>query len=156
QALISDLGHPNLTVRMLAMNELVSRVNNEVIAPLGPVCLKDGSSERRAHVLWILERRGALSPGLLRAAAAAALPVVRPHVMGILRERAEWAALERSLVAAGLKDNNAFVQRAAVEAVASHPDPELLAPLFKLRREAPDSDLQLRYASRVALRDAFM
>ncbi len=153
--LIGDLAHPSVAFRMLAANELVARAGSKVITGLRTLCLQDPSPDRRAQTLWILERINPLVPDLLASAAGDADPLVRIHVMGILRERAEWATLERSLVASGLRDSDAFVQRAAVEAVAVHPYPDLLAPLFEARRTAPDSDPQLRYASRVALRDAF-
>ncbi len=158
--LIEDLGHANLTVRMLATHELMDRGGSAAVEPLRAVCRNDPSPERRAHSLRVLEQLQGLRPEMLRDAVSDPEPLVRVHAMGILRERPKWSAAERALAVAGLRDasrcTSGLVVRAAVEAAAAHLDPELLAPLFELRRRIPASDPQLVYAARLALREQFM
>src|SRR5205814_223362 len=59
--------------------------------------------------------------------------LVRVHVMRILSETDSWSASHRSLALAGLRDTDAFVQRAAADALGRHPALENVRPLLDLR-----------------------
>ena len=53
-----------------------------------------------------------------------------------------------------LNSDAPFVQRAAIDTLIAHPHPDNIAPLVKLIRECPKDDTHLRFAARVALRNA--
>jgi putative heme-binding domain-containing protein len=78
---------------------------------------------------------------------------VRVHAQRVLADRKELPDRLRALVVAGLKDADAFVQRAAVEALATHPSPDNFRPLLDLRHAVPKADTHLLHAVRMALRD---
>jgi putative heme-binding domain-containing protein len=150
--LVEDLGHPNLTVRMLATSQLVLRGANatEAVHDL----MRPGSNPwQRMHALWVLERRGALDDATLTAAAEDAEAGVRVHAQRVLAERAQLPTPLRDLVLAGLKDADPFVERAAADALGRHPAPENVAPLLELRRRVPAADTHLLHVVRMALRD---
>src|SRR5262249_29392149 len=53
----------------------------------------------------------------------------------------------------GLKDDDAFVRRAAAEALGRHPSPPDIRPLLDLRQKVDAADTHLLHAVRMALRD---
>ena len=110
----------------------------------------------RSHMLWVLERRGGLEQATLDAAAADPEAAVRVHAMRVATERPSLSGPVRSLVLAGLKDADAFVRRAAAEALGRHPSAENLRPLLDLRKAIAAEDTHLLHAARIALRDQLM
>src|SRR5262249_15002837 len=66
--LVTQMGSPNLTVRMTAMNQLVERGGKEGIEAVGRV-MTTGSPMQRLHGLWVLDRQGKLDDKTLTAAA---------------------------------------------------------------------------------------
>ncbi|HKS38739.1 MAG TPA: c-type cytochrome [Verrucomicrobiae bacterium] len=95
--LIAELGSPNLTRRMLAMNEISDRFGRSAIKPLqeavgkltGTSSAKDATSPAYLHVqaLWLLHRLDGLGEGLVRYAASRANSLLRVHAMRILADR---------------------------------------------------------------------
>jgi putative heme-binding domain-containing protein len=156
--LAGDLGHPNLTVRMLATNELVARGGVEAadaaaldfLTPKGPGT--DGAWSR-VHALWVLERIGKLSRELLAASTADPAASVRVHAARVLANRAEWSSAEFKLARAGLTDADANVRRAAADALGLHPDPANVRPLLELRHAVAADDTHLLHVVRMAVRD---
>jgi putative heme-binding domain-containing protein len=153
--LIGDLSHPNLTVRMLATNQLAERAGDDVTQAVRDAVSADRPWTVRAHGLWVLQRRGALDEQTLAQVAKDGRAPVRVHVMRILAERAKLPAKERDLVLAGLKDEDPFVRRCAAEALGRHPAPENVRPLLDLRHDVPEEDTHLLHVVRMALRDQF-
>lgn len=166
--LIDDLGHTNLTVRMQATNQLVERVDASVNDAVRKAMLAQVSVFRRMHGVWVLARRNALDDELLKALADDKDRGVRVHVMRVLGERPKHSALDRRLLVAGLKDADAFVQRAAAEALSLHPDKDNIRPLLdlhhaippikvvripELRNTLPEGDTHLLHMTRMALRN---
>jgi putative heme-binding domain-containing protein len=164
--LIKDIGHPNLTVRTHAANQLVERGDKE-----GQQALRDLLSSDKAnawqwiHGLWVLERGGTLASRerqrpeeeLLIRAAKHKDRGVRVHVQRIFAERAKLTPALHDLALAGLKDADANVQRAAAEALGRHPDAEKnLRPLLDLRHAVPKDDTHLLHVVRIALRDQLL
>jgi putative heme-binding domain-containing protein len=150
--LVQDLGHPNLTVRMKATNQLVTRGPNAVEAVRG--VMRPGSKPfQRVHGLWVLERRGALDYETLAAAADDTEPAVRTHVRRVLAERHTLSPPERQLVLKGLKDADDFVRRAAADALGQHPSAENIRPLLNLRTAVSADDFELMHTVRMALRN---
>jgi putative heme-binding domain-containing protein len=150
--LIEDLAHPNLTVRMIATNQLVER--GKLAVPRARRALRFSKSAfQRLHSLWVLERLGALEEKELARAAGDPDRAVRVHAMRVLTDRKALPKALRDLALAGLKDKDAFVQRCAAEALGSHPAAENVRPLLDLRHHAPAADTHLLHAVRMTLRD---
>jgi putative heme-binding domain-containing protein len=155
--LVRELGHPNLTVRMLATTELVARGGPNVVAVVNGALRASDSSNPwlRVHALWVLERLGKLSVKDLQVAAVDAAAAVRIHVRRVLAGRSAWSAVEREIALAGLKDPDANVRRAAADSMGLHPSPDNIRPLLDLRRGVSVDDTHLLHVVRMALRDQF-
>jgi putative heme-binding domain-containing protein len=150
--LLKDLGDGNLTVRLRATNELVSRGPNATEA-VRELMRPDAKPVQRVHGLWVLERRGGLDDGVLTAACHDADRAVRVHAQRVLADRAGWTPALRELVLAGLHDDDSFVERAAADALGRHPAPENVRPLLELRHHVAHDDTHLLHTVRMALRD---
>ena len=120
--LIGELGSGNITRRMLAMDELTDRVGEGAASEIKRM-LKDkkATSFQRVHGLWVLQRLGKLEENMVAMAAKDGDRLVRVHAMRILSETADWTAKEDGLATEGLKDSDAYVQRAAADALGRHP-----------------------------------
>jgi putative heme-binding domain-containing protein len=150
--LVKALADPNLSVRLQATHQLVERGGAAGIAATR-LALDKSDSLTRAHALWVLERQGSLDDRALGRAAQDDAVVVRVHAQRVLAERSSWSASDRSLALTGLKDSDAFVQRAAADALGRHPGPDNVEPLLALRHAVPAADTHLLHAVRLALRD---
>ena len=178
--LIGELGSPNLTRRMLAMNEICDRFPKEApsrIQSAGLLAFRPTSIPAKlvesvpgwsqAHGLWALERLGALNDRNLKDTLEWPLAIGRVHALRILTERGLRAAavpdakaagsglkpsLRKSVLAA-LHDTEALVQRCAAEALGASPSFDNVKPLLALRHRAPEADTHLVYVVRKALRD---
>ena len=153
EELIKDMANPNVTVRMMAMNELVALGAEKVVPELQKMLANDATVTQRIHGLWALERCGKLDRASLGQAAKHPEMTVRVHAQRILSERKKLTPADHTLVLHGLKDSSPHVQRAAVDALATHPDAANMRPLLDLRQAAKTSDTHLIYAIRVALRE---
>jgi putative heme-binding domain-containing protein len=152
--LISALAHPNITRRMLAMNQLVDRIGASAIAPVAKMMAdKKAVAFQKLHGLWVLHRLNGLDEKVLGAAAKDADRVVRVHVMRVLSETSSWSSLMHEMALAGLRDSDPYVQRAAADALSGHPAFENIRALLDLREHVPGADVQLLYGTRLALRD---
>ncbi|HUY92228.1 MAG TPA: HEAT repeat domain-containing protein [Pirellulales bacterium] len=158
EQLLERLGDPNLTVRVLATEELVSRPD----APTAEQLLPDDTSEadawRRAHGLWIVERtaKGGLSEDQIERLADDPARIVRVHLIKALAERPEWTTGKLDLAALvrdKLSDSDAFVRRAAADALGRHPQAESVEPLLSLWAATPADDTHLVHVVRMSLRD---
>ena len=152
--LIKELNNGNITRRMLAMNELVDRVGKDAIKPVAKMMReKKSSSFQKVHGLWVLYRLGELDPKILTAATKDADRLVRIHAMRVLAEMDKWNSEQHKLGLNGLLDKDAYVQRAAADAVGRHADFDNIKPLLQLRASIPAKDVQLIYVTRMALRN---
>jgi putative heme-binding domain-containing protein len=152
--LIQELAHPNLTRRMHAMNELVDRVGTPAVRPLERMLSdKKSSAEQKAHGLWVLHRLGGLNARTLATATRDSDRLVRVHAMRVLSETSDWTSSHRKQVLAGLNDADPYVQRAAADALSTHPHPEHVRPLLEARPRVPTDDVQLLHVVRMALRN---
>jgi putative heme-binding domain-containing protein len=158
--LVKDLGHPNLTVRFKAANQLVEREGRDTTEAVQAVFASPrgesdpANSWRRAHGLWVLERRGSLDDKTLGQATHDGDRGLRVHAQRILAERPTLTATQRDWVLAGLKDRDPNVQRAAADALGRHPEAANVRPLLDLYHAVPKQDTHLLYVVRMALRDA--
>ncbi len=156
-ALLADLRDPNLTVRLLATNELAQRSEEGLTKKLRQVALADKKGEAdawaRAHAAWALQRHGTLDQPTLEALAKDRSPLVRVHAQRALAEMLPGSGQGASLAIAGLKDADAHVQRAAADALGRRPDARHLRPLLDLRHAVPAGDTHLLHAVRMSLRE---
>lgn len=153
-ALIAQLNNPNLFVRTKATNRLAEQFTETVAKALRDEMPKL-TSIQTAHGIWAIERTAGLTNDELRTLARHADRLVRVHTIKILAERPEWTELEFDLARSALKDDDAFVVRAAVDALARHPDAGNWRPLLAAWKAALPADTHLVYALRLALREHF-
>lgn len=159
--LVERLADTNITVRNLAVHELENRFGAEGVAAVKPwlaiptsgAAGEESQADATVQSMWLVWRAGQLDEKLMTQLSAHPVAVVRNHLMRILGETGEWNANLAQLVRAKLSDVDPFVQRAAVEAVARHPDPANLQPLVRLWKSTPAEDLQLIHATRIAIRN---
>jgi putative heme-binding domain-containing protein len=153
--LISDLAHPNLSVRMHATNQLVERGGKPAAEATGQLLSTDKASPWEwIHGLWVLERIGTLGDEVLGKATKHKDRGVRVHAQRVLSERAKLTPAQHGLALAALRDADANVQRAAADALGRHPDAARnLRALLDLRRAVPKEDTHLLHVVRMALRD---
>ncbi len=155
KALVYALSNANLTVRLLAADQLVERGGAEAVAALQPI-VKDiadaGDGSRKSHALWVLERLGKLDDSTLASATSAKEKEVRVHVQRILTEKKTWSPKYTAMAKLGLQDKDAFVQRVAVEALATHPAAEHLSAVVTLRLNVPAADNHLIHAALLSIR----
>jgi putative membrane-bound dehydrogenase-like protein len=153
--LVGLLGDENLAVRTMATNALAARSDEKAIPLLGRVFGEQGTEWQKAHALWVLERLHALGPELVQQASADPKRGVRVHLWKALAERKRWDSVPALLELArkSLGDPDAFVRRAASEALGQHPDRANIEPLLDLWAATPADDTHLLYVLRLALRN---
>jgi len=153
--LIARLANANLTLRTLATHELVDRIGSPSVQPLRALWPTGSQATQRAHALWVLERLGALDAPLVRQAATDPDPLVRVHLLKVLANRRDWAAdlTLAPLAREKLTDADAFVRRAAADALAPHPELANVEPLLNLWDSTSHEDTHLVHTVRMALRD---
>jgi putative heme-binding domain-containing protein len=151
--LFTALRDPNLTVRLTATHLLAAR-DRDTVGRLGTALLLTSDSPlQRVHLLWVLEREGQLHDDQLADALHDKEAILRIHALRVLANRAQLTKPQHAQVIAALKDSDAFAQRCAVEALATHPAAANMTPLLAIRQSVPRDDSHLLYAVRVALRD---
>jgi putative heme-binding domain-containing protein len=151
--LIDDLGHPNLTVRTKAANQLAGRPPHQ---PLLTTFAQESSAVRKIQAFWVLFRWGILTDEALTNAAHDARRDVRVHAMNVLGERPNLTDSLRALAVAGLRDADPFVRRSAAESLGRHASTENVRPLLDVRQSADPEDTHLVHAVRIALRDQLL
>ncbi len=154
EELLGDLGHANLIVGTFATHQLVAR-GAKVVEPVRKLLSGDSKPAQRMHAQWVLERLDALDDKTLATTAKDRDAGVRVHIQRVLSERKEWSDAARDAVLAGLKDPDALVQRAAADALGTHPASANLPPLLQLRHAVPSDDSLLLHTVRMALRNQF-
>ena len=169
-----ELMSGNPARRSLAMNELAVRVDDKTTGTLQQAArglwhFRQGDDRTSLMIgaLWLLQRRDALDDETVKQALMDGNSAVRVHALRILAERGLQAASTRTSQSAGsglklalraalidsLLDGDAFVQRAAAEALAQYPEADAVKPLLQLLGKAPAADTHLRHVARMALRN---
>src|SRR6185437_10563664 len=95
--------------------------------------------------LWALDRTGGIPEAMIASASADPSREVRTHLQKILSETKPWNESLRTLAVKGLDDPEAFVRRAAADALGQHPQFENIAPLLQIRAHVPEEDTHLLY-----------
>ena len=153
EALVKDLGHPNLTVRLTAANQLADRPGDRPVADLHAAVQLDGNPDRRVHALWVLQRWGVLSDASVWVALDDDDRSVRGHALRVLGERPTLDETAANGVRDALADSDPFVRRAAADTLGRHPEFANVKPLLAARRVAAADDTHLVHTLRMALRD---
>ena len=155
--LLAALESSNLIVRTHATHQLVARATPVELDELRKQVADGGPHPLlRVHGLWILARRDRLDDEIVMRLAEDSDRVVRVHLMKALAERADWLpapASVRSLVVKRLQDDDAFVRRAAADALGRHPDAAHVSALLELWERTPADDTHLLHVVRMSLRD---
>jgi putative heme-binding domain-containing protein len=151
--LVGKLADANLLVRTLATNQLVERFPKTAATAVRGALKINSTPTQRAHGLWVLERLGALDDATIRSLAGDADRLVRVHLMTALAERPTWQSQHGEIVRAATHDDDAFVRRAAADALGQHPDAANFKPLLELLRSTPSEDTHLIHVARIALRN---
>ncbi len=153
--LIADLGHPNLSVRITAANQLVEhgKRGEDVVAAIRSIMRHEIPARQRVHGMWVLQRLGAVDETIWLNAATDPDRELRVHHFKTL---IEWKTLPEpahGLALHALRDTDPFVRRAAAEALGAHPALANVRPLLALRQSTPADDTHLVHVARMALRD---
>jgi putative heme-binding domain-containing protein len=153
EELVKALDHPNISARMLAMDQLSDRIGKEAAKPVR-AALAGASGRLRANALWVLFRLGELKDDEIATAAFDDDALVRTHAMRLLAERPSITVPERSyLLTKVAMDGDALVRRCAADALGRHRAAANLPSLLKALRLAPPADTHLVHTLRMALRD---
>ncbi len=149
--LIALLGSQNLTTRLLVTDYLSDQCGEAALCDLQNAVVCSNEPTIVVHSLWVLHRLDALTDNLINCAIMNSSELVRIHVAKILAERKSWNEQHRVQIVNALHDRNAFVKRAAAEALGLHPQRENIQPLLKLLNSVPSDDHHLKYVVRRAL-----
>ncbi len=155
--LLNEMGDPNISRRMLAMNAVADSFGDSAIPSLRKlVSSKKPNAYQVANALWLLQRLGGLEEKPLRKAAEHKDALVRVHAMRVLGEMRKWTEKLQHAALAGLDDADPYVRRSAAEALGRHPDFQNTRPLMRLRNSTSTEDVQLVHVNRIALRNQLL
>ncbi len=158
EGLFERLADPNLVVRMSATHEIVDRFGTAAKQRVRQGIQGPWDLNQRACGLWILERCGALDDPLITRLAEDEDRLVRVHLVRAMAEREQWNSPTfpiGDLIRKKLFDADAFVRRAAADALGRHPESVNVALLMRLWSETRPEDTYLVHTIRMALRDHF-
>ena len=167
EQLFTSLGHPNLAVRVLATNRLIDEfpqqaavLASELLSSIAygtPADDKDTGARaalQASHAIWVLQRTTAISEETAIDHLHADAPrQVQVHLVKALGETTEWKPWHFKAVRTALTNADAFVRRAAAEALSKHPAAENIAPLLGLLNATDPQDAQLYHQIRIAIRN---
>jgi HEAT repeat protein len=109
--------------------------------------------QQRYHGYWSLFRLGSITEAEIAQALSDADPHPRVAGLGILSETPIWTETQHTLVIGRLTDDNAFVRRAAADAMGLHPAIHQVKPLLAALSVCDQADTHLVYKLRQAIRD---
>ena len=150
--LITQLASPLKTQTDLAFEEIIQRFGRSATATARKN-LTNQSPRIRAAVLWLLHRLNVSTTDDFVEALSDESPLVRTHAFRVLAETAEPPPNASEWLIAGLKDQDAVTKRAAAMAATVHHSDRLVDELLKCFRATSTSDVHLRHAVKMALRN---
>ena len=153
---IGELGGPNHTRRMLAMNHLVDSVGDKAVPVLRHFINSSSANENhRTFGMWVIERLGGLPGEMVTAFANDGSEQVRSHVMRVLGQRKKVGTPEFDLLCEGLVDDSPHVRRAAAESLATQTDTANIPAILSAMAACDEADVHLRHQLLIALRAQF-
>lgn len=136
------------------LSEPTSPVSREALeARLTPVALSPELARLQGNVLWVLLRRGLLEDRHLERTLGSESEHLRVTTLRVLARAGETLDRSGDLVRRGLKDSSALVRRVAAQAAAARPATGHLASLLETFHSSETSDVHLRHALKIALRN---
>lgn len=149
---VAALGHPNLTVRLTALNRLVDIGGDDVVAA-SRTALRHSDPSARSAAVWVVERLHKLATADIVNALGDSDALVRTHALRVLADRPVLGAEERQHVMRALSDTEAIVVRTAAEVLGLHPDSAAIPAILAVRSRVGPEDASLMYVVRKSLRD---
>jgi putative heme-binding domain-containing protein len=170
KGLVKELGSPNLSRRMLAMNSIADRFRKQAVQEVEAAATGPANPQQQVHALWLLHRIEESLPETLVEAARSKDRLVRVHAQRIARSifhQVSLGSLDRGetdihhisaaheIATLGLKDSDPLVQRCAAEAIAFHQvdSSRIVLQLLDVRARVATNDTHLLYVVRKAIRD---
>jgi len=180
KGLVAELGSPNITRRMLAMNTIadvhgkaftkmalkapwLESKGKQALAQDAVAYEQSAEVLSYVHSLWLRERLNVLTDKELTTAIQAPVPAVRLHGLRIVADRglnaqstpmaAKLSPPLQKLVVNALQDSSPLVQRGAAEALAEQTKVDAVKPLLELIAKVPAEDAHLKHMARMALRN---
>jgi putative heme-binding domain-containing protein len=169
---VRELASGNLTRRTLALNELCDVYAGDSLPAIEAAFVAPENGLQKLNALAALYRLGALDEAALLSSLRDADPLVRiqaakigaeilaasqaplsPTPGGIANLRLGTASQTAGALRAALGDSDAFVRRAAVQALAIAPAAENVPPLLALLGKEASGDAHLAHSARIALRN---
>lgn len=154
KTLVERLGDSNITVRVLATNELVDRVGQASVVQVRQAMIdSDASAQLRAHALWVIERLVGLSAGEVQSLANDPRPLVRTHLVRALGTRKSIGDARAIVITRLTQDQHPTVVRAAAEVLGWQVDAANVSPLLDAWRACTPADTHRIHQIRIALRN---
>jgi putative heme-binding domain-containing protein len=151
--LMTALGSPNPTTRSLALNELCDVYGRNAVPDLRAL-LGAANEHHYVGALRALDRMKLLSEQNLVRAIIAKTTLPRVHAMKIAGEwPGAWPPNVESIVTKSLHAENAYLRRAAAEALGVRTNLNTVGPLLERLAMVPEEDTHTRHAVRVAIRN---
>lgn len=171
--LVTELGHPNLSRRLLAQHALADLHGTNALPELRHAAHgvydfpnRQAKLHAQVHALWTLLNLNTLDDESAFQTLGAAEWLLRVHGMRMLGEVGRrlnggmpgtQAPPNRGNLVASilmhLSDTNGLVQRCAAEALSAWPAYDAIHPLLTLIQGVPKEDTHLLYVARQSLRD---
>ncbi|MEI6236299.1 MAG: c-type cytochrome, partial [Planctomycetota bacterium] len=152
EELVAVTADANLTLRMLAMSQLVDRLGAEAVEPC-KAALMNGTPNQKICALWTLFNLKKLEEAALAGLATDGDRTVRAHAMKAVSELEKASDSQHGICRLALADSDAWVRRAAADALGRHPSVENIRPLLALKSASDASDTHLIHVVRMALRN---
>jgi len=153
EELFQELASTTLTRRDLAADRLVDQFGEAAVPAARKGLVQADSASVRLHSLWILHRLGAVIVDDLERLTGDPQPLVRVHAQRVLGAMGTPPPGIDRWIHSGLDDQDALVRRAAAMAATRHTSRSLIEPLVKLLHGMATTDVHLRHAARMALRN---
>ncbi|MGB0578899.1 MAG: DUF7133 domain-containing protein [Limisphaerales bacterium] len=150
--LMAALGSSNPTKRLLALQEICDVYGRRSVRELLAL-LRSGNEHHHVGALWALHRLNVLSERNLLAATIAKTTLPRVHGMRIASEWKRWSPNLKSIITKSLNAENAYIRRAAAEALGLRTNLNTVGPLLMRLRQVREEDTHTRHAIRIAVRN---
>jgi putative heme-binding domain-containing protein len=154
QELLKELAAPNHTRRMLALDQLSDRIGAAALPAVRSMLGKSKVPEQKAYGIWVLHRLGEAQAKDYAKLVRDPSALVRIHAVLAAGELGSQHHQPAELILPALKDQDAFVRRAAAYGAGRVTDGSSMTALLELRRSVPADDTHLLHVARMALRDA--
>lgn len=149
---IGQLSDSSLQTRMDATNTIVDKWGGEAKKSIQDLVNTENVDDYSLiQGLWILSRLGALESATIQRAFEHRNPMVRVHMVRIVKENRELFTRYHDYLLANLSDENPHVRRVCAEVLGEFASKSNVDPLFDLYRNTEDSDSYLKYTALLSI-----